>query len=207
MPEMSPRFGLISNIRRIRQSRRRRLCSRSPFRWRLPVMRPASNCWSMRPMRLATSIRSRVCSPEPCRSEVAKLIDQYVACRLHDYSTVLDEEEVAAANLTCVRLQNQLWSQAVGAVAKNRAPVPTGLLLSSLEDVSNMAAKRDATRENHVPQPVLTFLFLVAILTLALLAYGCGLGNHRHMAATATVCLLISLVVPVIMDLDRPGVD
>jgi hypothetical protein len=133
---------------------------------------------------------------EPYRSEVAKLTGKYVACRLHDYSTVLDEEEVAAANLACVRLQNQLWSQAVAVAAKDPAPVPTGMFVSSLIDLYDVARKRDAARENHVPQPVLVSLFLVTILTVALLGYGCGLGNHRHMAATATVCLLISAVTP-----------
>jgi hypothetical protein len=142
--------------------------------------------------------------PEPYRSEVAKLINKYVECRLHDYSMVLDEEAVAAANLNCVRLQNQLWSQAVAAAAKDPVPVPTGMFVSSLNDASDVAAKRDAARENLVPQPVLVFLFMVTILTLGLLGYGCGLGNHRHIAATATVCLLVSLVILVIMDLDRP---
>jgi len=44
----------------------------------------------------------------------------------------------------------------------------------------------------------------VTILTMGLLGYGCGLGNHRNIGATATVCLLISLVILTIMDLDRP---
>ena len=82
--------------------------------------------------------------------------------------------------------------------------MPTGLFISSLNDVIEVAAKRGAARENHVPQPVLTFLFLVTILTMGLLGYGCGLGNHRNIAATSTVCLLVSLVILTIMDLDRP---
>jgi len=142
--------------------------------------------------------------PEPYRSEVAKLIGDYVASRLRDYAIAVDEEKREAEERNCQRLQNQLWSQAVEATAKNPQPVPTGLFISSLNDVIDVAAKRDAARENHVPQPVLTFLFLVTILTMALLGYGCGLGNHRNIAATATVCLLISLVILVIMDLDRP---
>lgn len=149
------------------------------------------------------SLRSRML-PEPYRSEVAALMNKYVACRLDDYSKVLYENEAAAANLACARLQNQLWSQAMGAVAKDPAPVPTGMFVSSLNDLIDTAAKRDAARENHVPQPVLLFLFVVTILTLALAGYGCGLGNRRHLAATATVCLLLSLVILVIFDLDRP---
>ncbi len=150
-----------------------------------------------------TYLRSQML-PEPYRSEVAKLIGDYVANRLRDYGSVLDEQEIEAVNLNGRRLQNQLWSEAVGAAAKAPQPVPTGLFISSLNDVIDVAAKRDAARENHVPQPVLTFLFLVTILTMGLLGYGCGLGNHRNIAATATVCLLISLVILTIMDLDRP---
>ncbi len=150
-----------------------------------------------------TYLRSRML-PEPYRSEVAKLTADYVASRLRDYGTALNEEKIAVEEFNCRHLQNQLWSQAMGAAAKNPQPVPTGLFISSLNDVIDVAAKRDAARENHVPQPVLTFLFLVTILTMALLGYGCGLGNHRNIAATATVCLLISLVILVIMDLDRP---
>jgi hypothetical protein len=150
-----------------------------------------------------TALRSGML-PEPYRSAIAVLMDEYVACRLDDYSRPLDEQETAAANLACARLQSQLWSQTLPAVAKNPSPVPTGMFVSSLNDLIDVAAKRDAARENHVPQPVLTFLFLVTILTLALLGYGGGLGNHRHLAATATVCLLLSLVILVIIDLDRP---
>jgi hypothetical protein len=148
-------------------------------------------------------VRSRML-PEPYRSAVAKLTDEYVACRLSDYSTALDERETAATNLACLKPQNQLWSQATAAAAQDPSPVPTGLFVTSLNDVFDAGAQRDAARENHVPQPVLAFLFLVTLLTMGLLGFGCGLGNRRNLASTATVCLLVSLVVLVIMDLDRP---
>ena len=150
-----------------------------------------------------TYLRSQML-PEPYRSDVAKLTGDYVASRLRDYGTVLNEQEFETEELNGRRLQNQLWSQAIAAAAKDPQPVPTGLFISSLNDVIEVAAKRAAARENHVPQPVLTFLFLVTILTMGLLGYGCGLGNHRNIAATSTVCLLVSLVILTIMDLDRP---
>ena len=149
------------------------------------------------------ALRSRMLA-EPFRGEAAKLIADYVACRLHDYGAARTEEETEVENLDCQRLQSQLWSQATAAAAKDPQPVPTGLFITSLNEVIDVAAKRDAARENHVPQPVLIFLLLVTTLTMGLLGYGCGLGNHRYIAATAAVCLLISLVIMTIMDLDRP---
>ena len=148
-------------------------------------------------------LRSRML-PEPYRADVAKLTRDYIDTRLDYYNTVLDQEKLDAANLESRRLRNELWSQASGAEAKNPQPVPTGMFISSLNDIFEVGAKRDAARDNHVPQPVLFFLFFVTILTVGLLGFGCGLGGHRNLSATATVCVLISLVIMVIMDLDRP---
>jgi hypothetical protein len=92
----------------------------------------------------------------------------------------------------------------VGAADKDPRSIPIGLFVGSVSDLIEVAAKRDAARENHVPEPVLVFLFLVCILTMALLGYGCGLGGNRNFSATATIGLFIGLVILVILDLDRP---
>ncbi len=149
------------------------------------------------------SLRSRML-PEPSRSEIKALLDKYVACRLDNYLMAQDEQQAATANLGCTRILNQLWSLAVEVVAKNPVPVPAGMFVSSLNDLMGVAAKRDAARANHVPQPVLVFLLLVTILTVGLAGYGCGLGNRRHFAATTTLCVLLSMVILVTIDLDRP---
>lgn len=150
-----------------------------------------------------TYLRSRML-PEPFRSQVAGLIDNYVGCRLQDYGAARSEEETEIENLKCQKLQNQIWLQAIGAVSKDPHPVPSGLFVTSLNESIEIAARRDAERQNHVPQPVLIFLLMVTTMTMGLLGYGCGLGNHRHIAATATVCLLLSLVILIILDLDCP---
>lgn len=148
-------------------------------------------------------LRSRML-PEPYRGEIAKLTDTYVATRLWDYRKALNKKELEEANLRCRQLQSQLWTQAEGVAARDPHQVPTGLFVSALNEAIDIAAERDAARQNHMPQRVLIFLFLFGILTVVLLGYGCGLGNHRHLAATATACVLISLVILTIMDFDRP---
>jgi hypothetical protein len=148
-------------------------------------------------------LRSRML-PQPYGAEVAQLTRDYVDTRLDYYNTILNEEKLDAANLKSRQLRTELWSQATAAAAKNPQPVPAGMFISSLNDVFEVGAKRDAARDNHVPQPVLLFLFFVTILVVGLLGFGCGLGGHRNLSATATVCVLIALVIMVIMDLDRP---
>jgi hypothetical protein len=64
--------------------------------------------------------------------------------------------------------------------------------------------KRDAARANHVPQPTLVLLFVVACFTMGLIGQGCGGGGYRHFGAMLVVAAAISLTILVIVDLDRP---
>jgi hypothetical protein len=142
--------------------------------------------------------------PEPYRSSVTGLLRDYTGFRLDYYQSVASDRSVDAALVKSRELQNQLWSQAVGVAEKDPRSIPIGLFISSLNDLIDVAARRDAARENHVPEPVLLFLFLVSILTMGLVGFGCGLGGHRNFSATAMICLFVGLVILVIIDLDRP---
>jgi hypothetical protein len=148
-------------------------------------------------------LRSRMLA-EPDRSSVGGLIRDYTGLRLDYYRSVADDPTMDAVLVKSRELQNQLWSQAVGAADKDPRSIPIGLFVSSLNDLIDVAARRDAARENHVPEAVLLFLFLVSILTMGLVGFGCGLGGHRNFSATAMICLFIGLVILVIIDLDRP---
>jgi hypothetical protein len=150
-----------------------------------------------------TWLRARML-PEPYRSTVGGLVRGYTDLRLDYYLSVGNDRRLDAEAVKSQELQNQLWSQAVGVADKDPRSISIGLFVSSLNDTINVGAKRDAARANHVPQPVLFFLFLVTILTMGLVGFGCGLGAHRNFSATATMCLLIGLVILVIVDLDRP---
>jgi hypothetical protein len=149
-------------------------------------------------------LRARMLA-QPFQGAISRLMRDYTSARLNDYQVaILNDETLAAAENGLQRVQNELWSQTTGVSAQDPRPVPTGLFIQALNSAFDAASKRDAARENHVPQPVLYFLFVVTILTMALLGFGCGLGDHRNLPATMALCVLVSLVILVIMDLDRP---
>ncbi len=150
-----------------------------------------------------TWLRSRML-PEPYRSTVGGLVREYTDLRLDYYLAAANDRKLSAEAVKAQELRNQLWSQAVGVADKDPRSIPIGLFVSSLNDMIDVGARRDAARENHVPQPVLFFLFLVTILTMGLVGFGCGLGGHRNFSATAMICLFLGLVILVIIDLDRP---
>jgi hypothetical protein len=142
--------------------------------------------------------------PEPNRTEAADLLRSYVAARMDFYRAGADRERVEEAQNRTNQLQEQLWSNAVSAVAKDDREVTTGLFIESLKDVFDSRAKRFAAMDNHVPESVLLLLFIVALVAALSVGYGCGLGAHRHLFSTTMMTLLIVLVITEIIDLDRP---
>ena len=148
----------------------------------------------------STYLRSRMLG-EPFQTEVAKLLREYVDARIEYFET----NGAKAAVDKGEQLLAKLWSQAIAAVAKNPSPSPTGLFVASLNELIDFNSKRTAARQNHVPEIVLWLLFFVAIGAMALVGHGCGVGKRRELPHTVTVALILSFVIVVIMDLDRPG--
>lgn len=66
------------------------------------------------------------------------------------------------------------------------------------------STRRRVALENHVPEPVLTLLFIVSVGAIGFIAYGCGLGGRRRFVSTAIFATLIALVLTFIRDIDQP---
>ena len=54
------------------------------------------------------------------------------------------------------------------------------------------------------PQLVFYLLFFIAAMSMVLVEFVNGVGNCRHLAFTTSVAILISPMILVIIDLDRP---
>jgi len=149
------------------------------------------------------SLRARLL-PEPYNNEVAELLRQYLDTRIAYHETGIDLVKINKAIARTQTEQNELWSRAVAAVKTNPSSPLYALFISSLNDAFDLQAKRTAARENHVPPIVFYLLFFVAAVSMLLVGLGSGVSNRRHLAFTTSVAILISLVILVIMDLDRP---
>ena len=102
------------------------------------------------------------------------------------------------------RLQNELWQRAAAAAEADPRSVPAGLLLTAVNELIDVKGERDAALANHVPETVLLLLFGFAVLTSGVFGLGNGLAGARSFGTAAILAVLISLVILVIIDLDRP---
>lgn len=143
--------------------------------------------------------------PEEHKEEADKLFREYVDLRVAVGRIDLTKtEERNFYNKKISNLQNNLWSLAISAINSDPRPVTTGAFVKSLNDVIDSQGKRNALLQMHVPQVVLILLFAVFVSSGGIMGYSAGLSGKRMIAPIILVSLLITLIVFIIIDLDRP---
>jgi hypothetical protein len=140
--------------------------------------------------------------PEPERTEVRRLLREYVGVRVAGVRPDL----VQQATITSTSLHGRLWAQAVAAAEKDPRSVPTGLFIQSLNDVVDLHSKRVmAGLQNRIPGAIWVALFFIAVLATGELGYQEGLTSAARSPAALALILTFTAVMFLIADLDRPG--
>jgi hypothetical protein len=142
--------------------------------------------------------------PDPYRNEILNSLRGYLDDRIDYIRAEFDQVKLDQVIAQSATERTILWTEAAAAVQKNPNSPIYALFISSLNDVFDLATKRDAAEKNHVPEIVLYLLFGVGAVAMGLVGIGTGVGDRRHPALTMSVAVLIALVIMVIMDLDRP---
>jgi hypothetical protein len=139
--------------------------------------------------------------PKPIGTEVRGLLREYVDVRLDAAKGINVDRAISKSE----ELHDRLWSQAVAASENDRSPV-TALFVQSLNEVIDLHAKRlMVALRSRIPPPIWLALYLVAILSMAAMGYSQGLTSTRRSPATLALIVAFSVVMLLIVDLDRPG--
>jgi hypothetical protein len=147
-----------------------------------------------------TYLRARML-PEPQRTEVAKLLREYVDVRLSPIQDgrVTITEVIARSEA----LHEQLWLQATIAAEKSPTPI-TAIFVQSLNDVIDVHAKRVlAGLRSRIPMSIWCGLFTLAFIGMASMGYQAGLSATRRSPASVLLILAFAGVLLLIADLDR----
>jgi hypothetical protein len=102
-------------------------------------------------------------------------------------------------------LQQALWQQAKAVATNDKGLIPTGLFIASLNVMIDDQGKRLAALRSRVPNIVLLALFAIAAVAGGFAGYTSGLEAKRTRLPVYVMGLLISGVIYLILDLDRPS--
>jgi hypothetical protein len=147
-----------------------------------------------------TYLRAAMLS-EPICAESRSLLRQYVDVRLEAAGVGKVNEAISKSE----QVHERLWSQALAAAERDRSPI-TGLFIQSLNEMIDLHAKRVMVAvRSRVPGAIWIVLYLLAILAMAAMGYQEGLTSTRRSPAALALVIAFSLVLILIVDLDRPG--
>ena len=142
--------------------------------------------------------------PAPEGPEIASLLRQYIDIRVQYGTSGNDLARLDGLNVQTARLQNEFWARATAYGQKDPDPVRAGLLLQSLNQVIDLESARRLAFQNPVPESVIYVNCIVGLLASMLVGYTFGLSGRRQIFSTCVFALAITLVLALIIDLDRP---
>jgi hypothetical protein len=146
-----------------------------------------------------TYLRARLL-PEPQRTELARLLREYVDVRVRG----TQEGQTAEAITRSEYLHEMLWTQASAAAEKDTGSIMTGLFIQSLNEVIDLHAKRVLVgTRSRIPVVIWAGLFGLATLGMTAVGYQAGLSATRRSPAMLALVLCFAVVLLLIADLDR----
>ena len=142
--------------------------------------------------------------PAPAGPAIASLLNQYINVRVQYGYAGDDLARLQALNTETTRLQTELWDRTTAYAQQDPDPVTTGLLLQSLNQAIDLGEARWMAFQNHVPQSVIYVNAIVGLLSAMLVGYSFGVNGRRNIFSMFMLTVAITLVLAVIIDLDRP---
>ncbi len=147
--------------------------------------------------------RTDLMSAEQQAKALAALED-YVAARIEVGGREVSKAELADARRRQAVAQQTVWQ----AVVDTTAVVPDGsfrmLIVGSANDMFDMATARDIALENRLPHTLVLLLLFFPLASMVLIGYVSDKSARTNALASFEMILLLTLVLALIADLNRP---
>jgi ABC-type multidrug transport system fused ATPase/permease subunit len=155
---------------------------------------------------IETAYRNASLVPEPHKSEVRKLLRDYVTVRLEMPQHLGNLEQLGKLEVRVRALQAAIWSHAEALADADRSSEIYSLLTSSLNEVFQLYNKRIILGAQHrIPVLVWIILMFVTVITMFGVGFQFGLVGRRSVIANLMLACTFALVMTITFDLDQPG--
>jgi hypothetical protein len=141
---------------------------------------------------------------EPTRGRMQQLLRDYLDARLKYLGTGFDQAQIAISLTASQQLQQQIWQLISEQSRIHTQQGNVSTVVPAVTEMIDAGAAIDASYSNTVPPVVLVLLFGAIIFTGLLVGHSFGRAGRRHVLTATVFALLVTLVVSVILDLDRP---
>lgn len=142
--------------------------------------------------------------PDADRAEATALLRDYVDVRLQLVTTG-SLDQLQAGMLAADQMQRQLWAAAVTNARLDMNSDVAALYIEALNEVTNVHWLRVAIgAQARVPAAIWWMLFTLVVLGMLGVGYQTGIAGSRRTWAMLILALSFSLVMVLIVEMDRP---
>jgi hypothetical protein len=141
----------------------------------------------------------------PAAEQLRALLREYTRSRIVTDDIARTCQQLQAAMAHSQQVRNELWPAAIQLKGDSAPTTLDALLFASLNEVVDRHTQRWAAARDRLPVIILAMLAAVAVLSLGLVGFSGGLTARRGSYFTIALAVVISAVLLVIIDLDRPG--
>jgi hypothetical protein len=142
--------------------------------------------------------------PKNAQDKLRPLYREYTQSRINVFKHYRNRQLSNSYFRQSLKLQSQIWEIATAAVLIDKNPGITTLVLSSTNDVIDIANERLQATRNHPPIIVYILLFTLALASAFLVGQDMSVNEKRPLFYMAVFCLTISGITYIILDLENP---
>ena len=141
--------------------------------------------------------------PKETQRPILNLLRQYLLIR-RDLNIPYNPTKMKSDIARSVELQNTLWQQAIQLSDDDTRSLAVNRFINSLNEMNNVHERRLTALRYHVPYAVTSILVGVTMLVIGLTGYHVGITGARRHGALLIITLMVTAVIMLIVDLDRP---
>lgn len=142
--------------------------------------------------------------PAVQRNATLKALEGYVAARIEVGRQGVTKAELAEARTRQAVAQQQLWEAVVAAAGVFTDGSYRILTVGAANEMFDMATARDIALENRLPPTLVLLLLFFPLASMVLIGYASDTSGRAHRLASFEMILLLTLVLALIGDLNRP---
>lgn len=144
--------------------------------------------------------------PESEQPQIRDLFRRYLDSRIATYRKIPDMEAVNAEFAESVKLQEQIWKNAVRGCEIKRDPASTQLVLSSLNTMIDITTTRTETALLHPPLAVFLLLGGLVLCCSTLAGYSMAGSKKRSWVHNISFATVLAMSIYVIIEIEYPRV-
>lgn len=140
----------------------------------------------------------------PLDAELRGALRDYTVARLDMGHVGTDLGRLRDARARSAAIQQTVWSVVERAATPGSNPAVVSALITAANEMIDLDELRVSSLENYVPLPLVLLLLGVAMVAVAFIGWSFGAASQRSMASMTLLALLLTSVLTVLMDFNRP---